>query len=98
MGEAMITLAQINALRAELVSVGRDPAVLDDEVHNATECHDSDGHGTLSYADTRGELGLDGVCATTNYDLIRRTAEGDVAAREDLRRRVAEAGNDPWWV
>lgn len=54
----MITLAQVHQLRAELASLGRDPAELDDEIHNATECPDSDGHGTLSYSDTRIELRL----------------------------------------
>jgi hypothetical protein len=54
----MISLAQIRDLQVELANLGRNPSELDDEIHNATECHDSDGHGTLTYADTRNELRL----------------------------------------
>jgi hypothetical protein len=40
------------------------------------------------------------VRTASNYDLLEwaATAGCDPAVREELARRVREAGNDPWWV
>jgi hypothetical protein len=56
----MITLVEIVHLRGVLRHLGGDPAELADELENAK----FDGTGTLSYADTRAELG---ICPTTDH-------------------------------